>query len=218
VTADEDVIRELTSLGVATIYEASGRRGLIDLDLIQIIAGSRAAGPARTAVCGQDDNRAVHATMARLQPGEILVLTMPKPAPVALVGELLATQAKVHGASGLLIDAAVRDVEDLRSLGLPVWCRWVRATGATKTQRGELDAVVNIGGTQIAPGDIVVLDADGAVVVEQRSVDDVLRASRARQEKESLNRRRFEAGDLSYDMYGMGAEDEAHIAAEMSGR
>jgi 4-hydroxy-4-methyl-2-oxoglutarate aldolase len=208
-TDQRAVIKELESLGVATIYEASGRKGLVDADLIQLLPGSRAAGPARTVVCGQGDNRAVHASLARLAPGEVLVLTMPTAMPVALVGELLATQAKAHGACALLIDAAVRDVEELRSLGLPIWCRWVRATGATKTQRGQLDVEVQVGGAAIAPGDIVVLDADGAVAIEQTSAYDVLQASKARQQKEDVNRRRFEAGDLSYDMYGMRSEDEA---------
>lgn len=208
-TDQSDAIKELESLGVATIYEAAGRKGLVDADLIQVIPGSRAAGPARTVVCGQGDNRAVHASIARLVPGEVLVLTMPTAMPVALVGELLATQAKAHGACALLIDAAVRDVEELRGLGLPVWCRWVRATGATKTQRGELDVVVQVGGATIAPGDIVVLDADGAVAVDQANTDAVLQASKARLEKENVNRRRFGAGELSYDMYGMRAEDAA---------
>jgi 4-hydroxy-4-methyl-2-oxoglutarate aldolase len=206
---DPDVMREFESLGVATIYEASGRKGLVDTELIQVIPGSRAAGPARTVVCGQGDNRGVHAAMAALQPGDVLVLTMPSPAPVALVGELLATQAKAHGASALLVDAAVRDVEELRALGLPVWCRWVRAAGATKARRAQLDTVVEVGGAKIAPGDIVVLDTDGAVVVDQTSVEDVLQASNARLEKENANRKRFAAGELSYDMYGMRAEDQA---------
>jgi 4-hydroxy-4-methyl-2-oxoglutarate aldolase len=203
-----DVLRQLESLGVATIYEASGRKGLVEADLIQVIPGTRAAGPARTVTCGQGDNRGVHAAMAAVQPGEVLVLTMPTPAPVALVGELLATQAKAHGAVALLVDAAVRDAEELRGLGLPVWCRWVRATGATKTQRGQLDTVVEVGGAKIAPGDVVVLDADGAVAIDQSSVDEVLQASVARLQKEDANRRRFEAGELSEDMYGMRAEDQ----------
>jgi 4-hydroxy-4-methyl-2-oxoglutarate aldolase len=203
-----DVLRQLESLGVATIYEASGRKGLVEADLIQVIPGSRAAGPARTVTCGQADNRGVHAAMAAVQPGEVLVLTMPTAAPVALVGELLATQAKAHGAVALLVDAAVRDVEELRALGLPVWCRWVRATGATKTKRGQLDTVVEVGGAKIAPGDIVVLDADGAVAIDQSSVDEVLQASVARLQKEDANRHRFETGELSYDMYGMREEDQ----------
>src|SRR5690606_24333175 len=118
--------------GVATVYEAAGRVGLIDADLIQVVPGSRAAGPARIAYCHQGDNRAVHAVMAAVRPGDVLVLTMPSPAPVALVGELLATQAAVHGAVAILVDAAVRDLVELRELGLPIWTRWVRVAGATK--------------------------------------------------------------------------------------
>src|SRR5579885_1801319 len=101
-------INELARYGVATIYEAAGRTGLIDIPLVQLIAGSRVAGRACTVRCGQGDNLMVHAAMDQVQPGEILVLTMPEPAPVALVGELLATQAQVHGVAALLIDASVR--------------------------------------------------------------------------------------------------------------
>ena len=112
------------------MFEASGREGMIDLDLHQVIPGSRAAGPARTVRCAQGDILMVHAAMDRLQPGDVLVLTMPEPRPIALLGELLATQAKGKGAAAMLVDAAVRDTEDLRELGLPVWARWIRVHGA----------------------------------------------------------------------------------------
>ena len=102
---------ELARLGSATVYEAGGRGGYVDADLIQVVPGSRAAGPARTVRCGQDDNLMVHAVMADVQPGEVIVLSMPEPRPVALGGELLATQAQAHGAAAMLIDASVRDVE-----------------------------------------------------------------------------------------------------------
>ena len=111
--------KELAGLGVATVYEALGQQGLIDVPLVQVVPGSRVAGPARTVLCGQDDNLMVHAVMEDVRPGEVLVVTMPEPAPVALVGELLAVQARVRGAAGLLIDASVRDLEELRELGLP---------------------------------------------------------------------------------------------------
>ena len=123
---------ELARLGVATVYEAAGRNGLVDAPLIQVVPGSRAAGPARTVHCAQADNLMVHAVFDRVEPGDVVVLTMPQPEPVALVGELLATQAKVRGVAAFLVDAAVRDVEDLRELGLPVWARYVRARGADK--------------------------------------------------------------------------------------
>lgn len=197
--------RELAVLGTSTVYEAAGRVGLLDCDLVQIVPGTRVAGPARTVSCGQDDNLMVHAAMARLEPGEILVLTMPQPAPVALVGDLLATQARVRGAAGILVDAAVRDREELVQLGLPVWARWVRARGATKTTVGALDVPVTVGGAMILPGDVVVLDADGATVVARRRLDEVLAASSARQEKERVKRERLEAGELSYEMDGLRA-------------
>ncbi len=120
---------ELARLGSATVYEAAGREGLIDADLIQLLPGSRACGPARTVRCGQGDNLMVHAAMAETEPGEVLVLTMPEPAPVALVGELLATQAHERGAAALLVDASVRDSADLVKLGLPIWARWLRVRG-----------------------------------------------------------------------------------------
>ncbi|WCB96332.1 4-carboxy-4-hydroxy-2-oxoadipate aldolase [Baekduia alba] len=200
---------ELAELGVATVYEASGRQGLIDVPLIRLVPGARVAGPARTAECGQDDNRAVHEAIAAVEPGDILVLTMPHPRPVALVGDLLATQAAGQGAAGILVDGAVRDREELVAMGLPVWSRHVRARGATKEHRGAVDVPVTVGGTAIHPGDVVVLDADGAVCVPRARIDQVLEASRARLEREAELRVRFEAGELSYDIYGMRAADRA---------
>jgi 4-hydroxy-4-methyl-2-oxoglutarate aldolase len=196
---------ELARLGTATVYEASGRRGLVDAPLVQVVPGSRAAGPARTVRCGQDDNLMVHAAMARLEPGEVLVLTMPSPAPVALVGDLLTTQAKVHGAVAILVDAAVRDVEELAELGLPVWARYVRVRGADKATVGELDVPVDVGGATIHPGDVVVLDADGAAVVERERVDEVLEASLAREEAERVKRAKLQDGALSYELDGLRA-------------
>lgn len=198
---------ELARAGVATVYEAAGRQGLVDADLTQVVPGSRVAGPARTARCGQDDNRAVHEVMTRLTPGDVLVLSMPEPAPVALVGELLATQAAVRGAAGVLVDAAVRDVEELCGLGLPVWARWVRARGATKDARGACDLPVTVGGATVRPGDVMVLDADGGVVVAAGSVAAVLAAVRARIEREAALRERLRAGESSYEIYGLRAQD-----------
>jgi len=194
---------ELARLGSATVYEAAGREGMVDLDLVQVIPGSRAAGPARTVRCGQGDNLMVHAAMAALEPGEVLVLTMPEPEPVALVGDLLATQAKGRGAAAILIDAAVRDTEELRELGLPVWARWVRVRGAAKQSVGAIGEPVEVGGAAVATGDAVVLDADGATVVTANRLEEVLAASRERQEAERVKRAKLEAGELSYDLDGL---------------
>jgi 4-hydroxy-4-methyl-2-oxoglutarate aldolase len=198
-----DVHEQLRRLGTATVYEASGREGIVDATFEQIIPGSRAAGPARTVLCGQDDNLMVHAVMERVEPGDVLVVTMPEPRPVALVGDLLATQARRRGAAAVLVDASVRDVEDLRELGLPVWARWVRVRGAVKGAVGSIDDAVEVGGAEIRPGDTVVLDADGVVVVSRERLDEVLAAARERAEKEAAKRAKLSAGSLSYDLDGL---------------
>ena len=198
-------LSELARLGSATVYEAGGRGGYVDLDLHQIVPGSRVAGPARTVRCGQDDNLMVHAVMERIEPGDVLVLTMPEPRAVALVGDLLATQARVAGAAGVLIDASVRDAAELAEMGLPIWARWLRVRGATKTAVGEIDVPVVVGGASINPGDIVVLDADGGAIVEAARVAEVLAASLEREEKERAKRARLAAGERSYDLDGLRA-------------
>lgn len=200
---------EFAELGSATVYEAGGRRGYVDADLIQVVSGSRVAGPARTVVCGQDDNLMVHAAMAAVQPGEVLVLTMPEPRPVALVGDLLATQAKAQGAAAILVDASVRDVEELAELGLPIWARWVRVKGAGKDGVGSIGDPVTVGGATIRTGDILVLDRDGVAVVEYERIDEVLEASRERLERERVKREKLQAGALSYDLDGLREKVEA---------
>jgi 4-hydroxy-4-methyl-2-oxoglutarate aldolase len=199
---------ELAQLGTATVYEASGREGLIDADLVQLIPGSRVAGPARTVRCGQGDNLMVHAVMAYAEPGDVLVLTMPEPEPVALVGDLLLTQARERGVAALLVDAAVRDADEMREMGVPIWARWIRVRGATKTEVGAIDEPVEVGGATIRPGDAVVLDSDGAAVVAHERLEEVLAASRAREENEEAKRAKLQAGNLSYDLDGLRARVE----------
>jgi 4-hydroxy-4-methyl-2-oxoglutarate aldolase len=190
-------------VNVATVYEAAGRTGLIDVPLHRLVPGSQASGPARPVRCGQADNLMVHAVMAEAQPGEVLVLTMPEPEPVALMGDLLATQALARGVAGVLIDAAVRDADELAAMGLPIWARWIRVRGATKTVRGTIGEPVTVGGARIAAGDLVVLDGDGACVVEAARVDEVLAKAGAREESERVKRGRLQAGELSYDIDGL---------------
>jgi 4-hydroxy-4-methyl-2-oxoglutarate aldolase len=190
----------LAELGSATVHEAAGRSQVVDLDLVQIVPGSRAAGPARTVRCGQDENLMVHAAVAEVEPGEVLVLTMPEPRPIALMGDLLATQMRARGVAAVLVDAAVRDVEEIRELGLPVWARWVRVSGADKRVGGAIGEAVVVGGASIRQGDIVVLDADGVAVIEQERVEEVLAAAEQRAAKEADKRAKLQAGALSYDL------------------
>ena len=193
----------LAELGVATVHEAAGRTGVIDVPLTQVVPGSRVAGPARIALCAAGDNSMVHAAIAHALPGDVLVLTSREPTPVALVGELLATQAQAQGVAGILVDGAVRDLDELAAIGLPIWARLVRAQGATKGAVGELDVPVTIGGTEIKPGDLVVMDCDGAMALASAQVEEVLPLALERAERERVMRLRYAAGELSYNVNGL---------------
>ena len=197
------LLEQLALLGSATVYEACGRKGLVDVPWRQIVPGSRIAGQARTVRCGQGDNLMVHAAMAQVQRGEVLVLTMPEPEPVALLGDLLATQAQVHGAAGVLVDAAVRDVEELERMALPVWSRYVSIRGAAKEVVGTVGEPVVVGGQEIHSGDVLVCDADGVVAVPAAEAERALALAGDREERERRKRERLRSGQLSYDLDGL---------------
>jgi 4-hydroxy-4-methyl-2-oxoglutarate aldolase len=199
--------RSFAELGVSTVYEAAGRTGLVEHSFIRTQQQVSAAGPARTALCGRGDNRAVHEVMSTISPGDVLVIGIERPEPVALLGELLAIQAMTQNAAAVLVDAAVRDFDALAELQLPIWARWVSSTGATKQARGTVGERVRVGGQDISVGDLVILDADGVVVVSADRTDAVLVAARQREERERGLKERFYAGELSYDLYGMRAAD-----------
>lgn len=201
-------VAELARAGVATVYEAYGRRGLLEEAWEVITPGRRVAGPARTVRCGPGDNRAVHEAMSLVRPGEVLVITMEEPQPVAVLGDLLATQAAVRGAAGVLVDAAVRDSCEIAGTQLCVLSRWKNARGASRTARGEVNAPVTIGGTTVEPGDVVVLDDDGATAVKSGDVTEAVTAVRQRITKEASLRARWANGELSYDVYGLRETDE----------
>jgi len=193
----------LAELGVATVHEAAGRTGIVDIPLTQVVPGSRVAGPARIALCAPGDNTMVHAVIAHASPGDVLVLTSAEPAPVALVGELLATQAQARGVAGILVDGAVRDLDELAAIGLPIWARFVRASGATKGEVGSLDVPGVIGGPKIRPGDLVVLDCDGAMALPSARVGEVLPLALERAANERAMRERYASGELSYNLNGL---------------
>ena len=197
------MIDQFAQMGVATIYEASGRNGLIDSPLERLIPNSKVAGLARTVLCAQGDNLMMHAVLATVQRGEILVLTMPEPEAVALIGDLLVTQAIECGVAGILVNAAVRDADELRQMGLPIWTRFIRAKGATRISLGALNTPVQIGGVVIHPKDLVVMDGDGAVAVPAAKIETVYEASLARVSRETELRKHFSAGQLSLDVYGL---------------
>jgi 4-hydroxy-4-methyl-2-oxoglutarate aldolase len=190
-------------MGVSTVHEAAGRTGVIGYPLTQVVPGSRVAGPARIALCAPRDNTMVHAIIAKANPGDVLLLTSTEPEPYAFIGELLATQAQQRGVAGFLVDSAVRDIDELAEIGLPVWARWVRAQGATKGNLGQLDVPVVIGGAEIRPGDLVVMDCDGAMALPAERMDEVLPLALEREQHEAAMRKRYAAGELSYDTQGI---------------
>jgi 4-hydroxy-4-methyl-2-oxoglutarate aldolase len=145
----------------------------------------------------------VHAVMEAVQPGDVVVLTMPQFEPVAMLGDLLATQAHARGAAAVLVDGAVRDVEELAEIGLPVWARAISIRGASKTAVGAINQPVTVGGQPIAPGDTVVLDADGAAVIPAADVERVTAAALDREERERQKRELLRGGALSYDLDGL---------------
>ena len=189
--------------GVSTMFEAAGRTGLIDLELIAHMPEAKVAGRARTVLCGQDDNLMVPAAIAQARPGDVLVMRMPESRPVSLLGDLLATQCIAAGVVAVVADAAIRDVLAIRELGLPVWSRYVRARSASKKIVGALDAPVDIGGTTVCTGDLIVLDADGVLCVPASRATAVVEAAAERELVEARKRERYRAGEFSYDVDGL---------------
>jgi len=194
---------EWIGLSVSTIYEVASREGLLGPGLSRVTKTARVVGRARTIECGQDDNLGVHIAIDRLLPGEILVVTMPEPSPVAVVGEILALFAKTNGAVGLMIDAAVRDVDELAEVGLPVWARWITSTGAIKSDPGRHDVKVSVGGQTISPGDLLVLDGDGLVRVPPESEKSTLDASKTRVVQEERLMSKLVAGGSTLDLMNL---------------
>jgi 4-hydroxy-4-methyl-2-oxoglutarate aldolase len=145
----------------------------------------------------------VHACIEHIQPGDIVVLAQPESQAVALIGDLLVTQMVVAGAAGVLSNGSVRDFEELVEIGLPIWTQFVRVRGATKTEIGQLNIPVAMGGNIIYPGDIVVMDADGAITVRPSRLDEVLEKSEARAANEETARKRYKNGERSYDRPGL---------------
>jgi 4-hydroxy-4-methyl-2-oxoglutarate aldolase len=201
-----EIVRTLGAQGVATIHEAQGRIGLMKPYMRPIFPSARIAGPAITISCPPGDNLMIHAAIEVCQPGDVLVVAPTSESTDGMFGELLATSCVAHGIAGLVIEAGVRDVADLTSMNFPVWSKAISAQGTVKASAGSVNVEVICAGVPVRPGDVVVGDQDGVVVVSRERVDEVARLAAERIAKEEKNRARLRAGELGVEFHGLRAK------------
>lgn len=198
--ADTDLAAEMAKFGVATVHEAQGRVGLMHQRLRPIWRGPAVSGTAVTCTLPPGDNWMLHVAVEQCQPGDILVAATISQAHSGYFGELIATALKARGVRGLILDAGCRDVDELEEMGFPVWSRSIHAHGTVKETLGDVNVPVSCGDEIVRPGDVIVADNDGVVVVPRLKVADVKTASETRLKKEEQSRARYQAGELALDL------------------
>jgi 4-hydroxy-4-methyl-2-oxoglutarate aldolase len=201
--ADEETIRILGELGVATVHEAQGRTGSMRPYMRPIYNSARLSGSAVTVLCQPGDNLMIHAAMEVVKPGDVLVVTTTSDSEDGMFGDLLASSCRAHGVMGLVIDAGVRDTTELTAMNFPVWAKAVSAQGTVKATAGCVNVEVVCAGAIVRPGDVIVGDGDGVVVVPRKVAAEVARLGEQRRAKEELARARLESGELGLEMYGL---------------
>jgi 4-hydroxy-4-methyl-2-oxoglutarate aldolase len=201
--ADAELIETLGRQGVATIHEAQGRSGLMRPYMRPIYPSARMAASAVTVSCQPGDNLMIHAAIEVCRPGDALVVATTSESTDGMFGELLATSCRAHGIVGLVIDAGVRDVADLTEMDFPVWSKAVSAQGTVKASPGSVNVEIVCAGAPVRPGDVIVGDQDGVVVVKRETAAEIAHLGAARIEKEEKSRERLKAGELGVDFYSL---------------
>ncbi|HEY3868943.1 MAG TPA: 4-carboxy-4-hydroxy-2-oxoadipate aldolase/oxaloacetate decarboxylase [Actinocrinis sp.] len=197
--ADAQTAAALGELGVATVHEAYRRRGLLH-GITAAVPGTRFAGPAVTCLNYPGDNLMLHAAIEVCRPGDVLVVAVTAPSLHGMLGELVATCCRARGIVGVVLDSAVRDVDELRAMQYPVFSRGITAQGTTKAGLGWVNTPVSCAGAVVFPGDVVIGDSDGVVVVEREAAQETLEAARKRADRERDVRKKYEEGALTLDM------------------
>jgi 4-hydroxy-4-methyl-2-oxoglutarate aldolase len=201
--ADAGVIATLERLGASTVHEAQGRTGLMQPYMRPVWRGARVAGSAVTVLCPPGDNWMIHVACEVLQKGDILVVACSSENADGAFGDLLATSYKARGAKGVILDLGCRDAAEIAEMKFPVWSRAISARGTVKATLGSVNVPVVCAGVAVRPGDIIVADDDGVVVVNRKQASEVARAGEEREKKEAANRARLQKGELSLDIYDM---------------